>query len=101
MNASSPARSGGWASTFGPDLAAAQAGSRRRAAPQLLVRVARALGVEPEFFAEYREWRVSRRSWQPVASRTALRARRRPALRPETVRVSVSVAASAQLRARA
>jgi transcriptional regulator with XRE-family HTH domain len=33
-------------------------GARRRATPELLARVACALGVEPEFFAEYREWCV-------------------------------------------
>jgi transcriptional regulator with XRE-family HTH domain len=33
-------------------------GSRLRATPQLIARVARALEVEPEFFVEYREWCV-------------------------------------------
>jgi transcriptional regulator with XRE-family HTH domain len=33
-------------------------GSRVRATPQLLARVARALDVEPQFFVEYREWCV-------------------------------------------
>jgi transcriptional regulator with XRE-family HTH domain len=33
-------------------------GTRLRATPQLLARVARALEVEPEFFVEYREWCV-------------------------------------------
>jgi transcriptional regulator with XRE-family HTH domain len=33
-------------------------GSGLRATPELLARVARALEVEPEFFAEYREWCV-------------------------------------------
>jgi transcriptional regulator with XRE-family HTH domain len=33
-------------------------GARRRATPELLARVASALKVEPEFFAEYREWCV-------------------------------------------
>jgi transcriptional regulator with XRE-family HTH domain len=33
-------------------------GARRRATPDLLARVACALEIEPEFFAEYREWCV-------------------------------------------
>jgi transcriptional regulator with XRE-family HTH domain len=33
-------------------------GSRLRATPQLMTRIACALGVEPEYFAEYREWCV-------------------------------------------
>jgi plasmid maintenance system antidote protein VapI len=33
-------------------------GSGLRATPELLARVARALDVDPEFFAEYREWCV-------------------------------------------
>ena len=33
-------------------------GSRLRATPELLARIARALQVEPEFFTEYREWCV-------------------------------------------
>jgi transcriptional regulator with XRE-family HTH domain len=33
-------------------------GSRLRATPQLMTRVARAFEVDPEFFAEYREWCV-------------------------------------------
>jgi plasmid maintenance system antidote protein VapI len=33
-------------------------GSCLRATPQLMARVARALEVEPAFFAEYREWCV-------------------------------------------
>jgi transcriptional regulator with XRE-family HTH domain len=35
-----------------------QRGSRLRATPQLMTRVARAFGVDPEFFVEYREWCV-------------------------------------------
>ena len=33
-------------------------GSRLRATPQLMTRVARAFEVDPEFFVEYREWCV-------------------------------------------
>jgi plasmid maintenance system antidote protein VapI len=33
-------------------------GSRLRATPQLMTRVARAFDVDPEFFVEYREWCV-------------------------------------------
>jgi plasmid maintenance system antidote protein VapI len=33
-------------------------GSSARATPQLLARVARAFGLAPEFFVEYREWCV-------------------------------------------
>ena len=33
-------------------------GSRLRATPELIARVARAFEVEPEFFVEYREWCV-------------------------------------------
>jgi transcriptional regulator with XRE-family HTH domain len=33
-------------------------GSRLRATPELMTRVARAFGVQPEYFAEYREWCV-------------------------------------------
>jgi transcriptional regulator with XRE-family HTH domain len=33
-------------------------GSRLRATPELLARVARAFDLQPEFFAEYREWCV-------------------------------------------
>ena len=33
-------------------------GSRLRATPELLARIARACDVGPEFFAEYREWCV-------------------------------------------
>ena len=33
-------------------------GSRLRATPQLMARVARAFEVDPEFFVEYREWCV-------------------------------------------
>jgi transcriptional regulator with XRE-family HTH domain len=33
-------------------------GSSRRATPELVVRVADAFGVAPEYFPEYREWRV-------------------------------------------
>jgi transcriptional regulator with XRE-family HTH domain len=33
-------------------------GSRLRVTPRLLARVARALDVRPEYFPEYREWRV-------------------------------------------
>jgi transcriptional regulator with XRE-family HTH domain len=33
-------------------------GSSRRATPEMLVRVARAFGVRPEYFSEYREWQV-------------------------------------------
>jgi transcriptional regulator with XRE-family HTH domain len=33
-------------------------GSSRRATPELLVRVADAFDVAPEYFPEYREWRV-------------------------------------------
>ena len=33
-------------------------GSRLRATPQLMARIACAFGVEPEYFAEYREWCV-------------------------------------------
>ncbi len=33
-------------------------GTRLRATPELLARVARAFDLDPEFFAEYREWCV-------------------------------------------
>jgi transcriptional regulator with XRE-family HTH domain len=33
-------------------------GSRLRATPELIARVARAFEVDPEFFVEYREWCV-------------------------------------------
>ena len=33
-------------------------GSSRRATPELLARVAQAFGLRPEYFPEYREWRV-------------------------------------------
>jgi plasmid maintenance system antidote protein VapI len=35
-----------------------KSGSRLRATPQLMMRVARAFEVDPEYFVEYREWCV-------------------------------------------
>ncbi len=46
-------------------------GAQPRATPQLLARIASALEVEPEFFAEYREWRVL----EAVRSNPSLRER--------------------------
>ena len=46
-------------------------GSRLRATPDLLERIARALGVEPEYFAEHREWLVV----QAVRANPSLRER--------------------------
>jgi transcriptional regulator with XRE-family HTH domain len=44
----------------------------RSVSPELLVRVAEALGVPPEHFAEYREWRVVEAVRQDAALRERL-----------------------------